>query len=106
MDERPDLQRSVRDERYLFIRSYMPHRPEGQHVAYMFETPTTVAWKALHDAGALSSAQAAFWGRKPLRALFDLHRDPDEVVDVAADPAHRATLERLEAALLAHELSW
>jgi arylsulfatase A-like enzyme len=26
MDERYDLQRTVRDERYLYIRNYMPHR--------------------------------------------------------------------------------
>ena len=29
------------------------------------------------------------------RQLFDLHTDPDERVNVAGDPAHRATIDRL-----------
>ena len=45
MDERYDLVRSVRDKRYMYVRNYMPHRPHGQHIAYMFETPTTRVWQ-------------------------------------------------------------
>ena len=37
MDERYDLQRTVRDERYLYIRNYMPHRPYGQNMGYMWQ---------------------------------------------------------------------
>src|SRR5262245_13876048 len=36
MDERYDLQRSVTDGRYVYLRNYMPHLPAGQHVEYMF----------------------------------------------------------------------
>ena len=39
------------DERYVYVRNYMPHRIYGQHLGYMFETPTTRVWKELHDDG-------------------------------------------------------
>ncbi|HVR76562.1 MAG TPA: sulfatase-like hydrolase/transferase, partial [Planctomycetota bacterium] len=49
MDERIDLVRCVTDGRFVYVRNYLPHRIAGQHVEYMFETPTTRSWKALYD---------------------------------------------------------
>ena len=102
MDERYDFVRGVRDQRYLYVRNYAPHRIYGQHVAYMFQTPTTRAWKALYDAGRLEPAQRRFWETKPAEQLYDLEADPDEVNDLAADPRHAATLDRLRGALGDH----
>jgi uncharacterized sulfatase len=102
MDERYDLIRTVRDARYVYIRNYMPHRPYGQHVAYMFETPTTSAWKGMHDAGQLTPEQAAFWKPKPTDELYDLEADPWEVRNLADSARHRAVRDRLRAALDAH----
>lgn len=99
MDERYDLVRSARDERYVYIRNYMPHKIYGQHVAYMFETPTTQVWKRLYEEGKLDAAQRAFWERKPPEELYDLQTDPDEVRNLAGSPEHQATLERFRAAL-------
>ncbi len=105
MDERYDLVRSVTDGRFVYLRNYLPHLPHGQHVAYMFETPITRVWKKLFDAGQLTPAQAHFWQPRPAEELYDLHTDPDEVVNLAGSPAHRAVLERLRAALREHLLS-
>ena len=98
MDERYDLVRSVRDERFVYIRNYLPHLPYGQHISYMFETPTTQVWKKLFDAGKLNAAQSTFWKPKSPEELYDLQSDPDEVNNLAASPAHAATLERLRKA--------
>jgi uncharacterized sulfatase len=98
MDERYDLVRSVRDQRYVYIRNYMPHRIYGQHIGYMFETPTTRVWKERYDAGQLKAPQTYFWQTKPVEELYDLQSDPDEVKNLAADPQHRQTLERLRQA--------
>jgi arylsulfatase A-like enzyme len=98
MDERPDLSRSVFDGRYVYIRNYQPHRPWGQHVAYMFETPTTRVWKWMFDLGQLNDVQSAFWRPKPPEELYDLEQDPDEVRNLAGAASHRQILERLRAA--------
>ncbi len=97
MDERIDCVRSVRDRRYVYVRNYLPHLPHGQHVGYMFETPTTRVWKQLFDAGRLTAEQAAFWKPKAPEELYDLETDPDEVHNLAASPAHQPILARLRA---------
>jgi arylsulfatase A-like enzyme len=98
MDERQDMVRSVRDKRYVYVRNYMPHRPQGQHNAYMFETPTTAVWKKLYDEGKLQPPKTYFWEPKANEELYDLKADRDEVVNLAGRPEHRATLERMRAA--------
>ncbi|MBS0266079.1 MAG: sulfatase-like hydrolase/transferase [Planctomycetes bacterium] len=95
MDERYDLVRSATDGRYVYLRNYLPHLPAGQHLDYMFQTPTTRVWKKLHDAGQLSAAQAQFWSEKPSEELYDLEQDPDEVQNLAESADHQPILERL-----------
>lgn len=94
MDERPDLVRSLRDKRYVYLRNYMPYRPHGQHVSYQFQTPTTREWKALFDRGRLNAAQRRFWEVRPAEELYDLQNDPDEVHNLAGNPQYRDVLER------------
>jgi uncharacterized sulfatase len=98
MDERYDLVRSVRNQRYIYIRNYMPHKIYGQHLAYMFETPTTTVWKRLYDEGKLNDAQSRFWQTKPAEELYDLQQDVDEITNLAGSPQHKAELKKLRAA--------
>jgi uncharacterized sulfatase len=99
MDERLDLVRSVRDSRYIYIRNYMPHKIYGQHIAYMFQTPTTRVWKQLFEEGKLNAVQARFWQPKPPEELYDLQQDPDEVNNLAGSPAHQDVLNRMRRVL-------
>ncbi len=98
MDERNDLVRSVTDGRHVYIRNYMPHKIYGQHVEYMFQTPTTVVWKQLHDEGKLNREQDSFWNPKPPEELYDLNNDRDEVKNLARSPAHRDILAKFHRA--------
>ncbi|HLJ91880.1 MAG TPA: sulfatase-like hydrolase/transferase, partial [Gemmataceae bacterium] len=102
MDERIDLVRSVTDGRYVYLRNYMPHLIYGQHIAYMFETPTTRIWKHLHDEGKLTRAQDLFWKTKPPEELYDLASDPDEVHNLVGSPAHQAIVKQLRQAQQDH----
>ena len=95
MDERYDMQRSVRNQRFLYIRNYMPHMIYGQHIAYMFATPTTQVWKNLYDQGNLKPPQTFFWETKPPEELYDIQADPDEVKNLVASSDHQAVLQEL-----------
>ena len=95
MDERYDMVRTVRDKRYIYIRNYMPHKPYGQHVSYMFQTPTTRVWHKMFLAGKLNEAQSHFWKTKPSEELYDLENDPDEVRNLATSSEHQETLARM-----------
>ncbi|MEX0818669.1 MAG: sulfatase-like hydrolase/transferase [Pirellulaceae bacterium] len=98
MDERYDMVRSVGDGRYVYIRNYMPHKIYGQHIDYMFQTPTTRVWKAMFDAGELNEAQSRFWQVKPAEELYDLENDPDEIHNLSASPQHQVIRERMRQA--------
>jgi hypothetical protein len=105
MDERYDMARSVTDGRFRYIRNYYPSQPWGQHLEYLWRQPSMKEWAGLFAAGKLNAAQRAFFENKPTEELFDCAADPDNVRNLAADPAARPQLLRLRAALRAHQLA-
>jgi uncharacterized sulfatase len=102
MDERYDMTRSVRDDRYIYLRNYNPHKIYGQHIAYMFQTPTTQVWQRLYLEGQLKPPQTCFWETKPYEELYDLVVDPDETVNLIGKPEIGPVAERLRRALDQH----
>ncbi len=104
MDERIDLCRAVTDGRYRYIRNYRPELPTMQYVTYLWQQATMKDWDRLHKEGKLNAVQESFFQPHPAEQLFDLTKDYDNVNNLAGDPAHRATLERLRAANRAHLL--
>lgn len=61
------------------------------------------SWRAIAAAPAIrlgKRTQAAYL-KRPAEELYDLTRDPDELVNLAADPAHAAVRDTLRARLLA-----
>jgi len=105
MDERIDFLRAVRSKRYLYIRNYMPHLPYGQHLAYMFETPTTRVWKALYDEGKLQPPATYFWEPKPPEELYDVTADPHQIHNLAGRPEFADVLNEMRSALREHILA-
>ena len=98
MDERYDMVRTVFDGRHVYIRNYMPHKPYGQYLDYMFQTPTTRVWYDLYHAGKLNAAQSIFWQTKPAEELYDLETDPDEVHNLARSKDHSDVMKRMRKA--------
>ncbi len=105
MDERYDLARAATDGRYRYIRNYYPNQPWGQHLAYLWQQASMNEWAGLFATGKLNAAQRAFFEPKPVEELFDCANDPDNVRNLAADPAVRPQLLRLRAALRGHLLA-
>lgn len=104
MDERYDLARAATDGRYRYIRNYYPDQPWGQPLEYLGRQASMREWRELFTAGKLNATQRAFFEPKPVEELFDCASDPDNVRNLAADPAARPRLLRLRAELRAHQL--
>jgi HEAT repeat protein len=105
MDERYDMVRTIRDERYRYIRNYAPHRPLGQHVAFEWQTDGYRALDTAHRAGRLAPIQEQFFREKPAEELYDLKADPDQVHNLIAAPEHQQRLSAMKTALDAHMLA-
>ncbi|WP_306322061.1 MULTISPECIES: sulfatase [unclassified Streptomyces] len=105
MDERYDMIRTVRDARFRYIRNYHPHRPLGQHQGFAWLAAGYRSWETEHLAGRLDDTRSAFWRPKPGVELYDTVADPDQVHNLAGDPAYAEVERRLERALRAHLLA-
>lgn len=98
MDEAYDLIRTVRDRRYHYFRNFRPDLSYGQDIAYMNEMPTMQELRRLHAAGELTGPPALYFRpTKPVEELFDTEQDPHELHNLADDPQHQETLQRLRA---------
>lgn len=97
MDTSVDRMRVVRTERFKYIRNYLPAVPYMQHNAYKEANyPTWNLVKELHKQGKLTPEADLFAAEtKPIEELYDLAADPHEVKNLAAVPAHAATLKEL-----------
>lgn len=100
-DETVDRIRSVRTQRYLYIKNFMPERPYTQPNAYkQRQYPALQVMKDLHAEGKLTPEQARFMApRKPDEELYDMEKDPHQLRSLADSPAHAATLRELRGKL-------
>ncbi len=99
MDERVDFIRTVRDERYRYTRNFMPKVPAFPWLTYMERLESSKAFRRLQASGEVGRFSSFLAESKPAEELYDLESDPDEFTNLAADPAHRETLERLRGEL-------
>jgi len=100
MDIEYDMMRSARDKQFLYIRNFAPDLPYAGHIVYRNQSAIMQEWLRLQAEGKLTGP-AALWMRthRPAEELYDTKADPHQVRDLAADPAHRATLERMRKAV-------
>jgi len=100
-DETVDRIRTVRDRRYRYIRNFYPERPFLQLNRYKeFTYPMIPVMRELHAAGELTPVQARLLApTRPEEELYDLEEDPYEVENLAGQPAHHDTLERMRGEL-------
>ena len=96
VDEVFDLSRSVRDQRFLYIRNFMPHLRGCRRKAY---SDASTFRRELSASPRKASSNAAHSPtprpRKPLEELYDTEADPHQIHNLAAAPDHRATLETM-----------
>lgn len=99
MDERCDNVRAIRDQRFLYIRNYMPYAPWGQHLNYLWTMRATQAWEQHHKEGKTDAITGRFFGTKPMEEFYDTAADPDNVHNLIDQPEYAKEAARLSQAL-------
>ncbi len=97
-DEKYDMIRAVRDQRFKYLRNYRPEQGYYLAVKYRENMPIMQELLRLKEEGTLTPEQA-LWFReeKPEEELFDCENDPHELHNIADDPNYKEELERLRA---------
>ena len=96
VDEVRDLARSVRNERYLYIRNYMPHLGYNQPTVWPDRGEIRHEFYRLSSPAKMNAAQWHFAGpTRPVEELFDCQNDPHNLNNLAGSKEHREVLERL-----------
>jgi len=99
-DESTDMQRSVLDGRFVYIKNFMTELPLIFRNKYREKVPMNKKLIDMDINGELSGDAAyIFMKTKPLEELYDLHTDPYEVHNLAFDPAYESKLMELRTAL-------
>lgn len=100
-DETIDRIRSVRTDRFLYIRNSYPKRPLLQPNAYKDDKVIVKALRNLHEEGKLDSLTAAllFSPMREPEELYEWTTDRWQLKNLAGDPAHRQTLESMRSRL-------
>lgn len=99
MDERYDRVRMVRDKKFRYLYNYMPEQLYYQDISFRIQMPLMKEILTLRDNGKLNPTQMGWFMAKPVEELYDVEHDPDELQNLAADPAYRSKLVELRAAL-------
>lgn len=98
-DETVEYIRSVRTDRWLYIKNYLPERPHLQPNAYKDGKSIVETLRALHAAGKLDKVQEQllFAPKRPAEELYEWTKDGYQLKNLADDPKHAKTLAELRA---------
>jgi hypothetical protein len=100
VDEVYDTARSVRDERWLYIRNYRPHLSWAPPERYSDGSGFRRELIALARQGKLGQGPTAWLApTRPREELYDTVADPQQLKNLAAEPAHAQTRDRMRGAL-------
>jgi uncharacterized sulfatase len=100
---RYDCVRAVRTATFKYIRNYQPWKPLYQEVPGFEDAPAMKALRAAMKSRSLPEAAKPFCAPTRLpEELYDVTNDPDELHNLAADPAYAKTLVQMRLHLAAH----
>lgn len=87
VDESYDMIRSVRTDKYLYIRNYYPNEPFSIWVPYLSKMPIYREMLRLDAEGKLSGPQKSWFAySRPPEELYDVKADPFQIKNLVNDP--------------------
>ncbi|GAB5560475.1 MAG: sulfatase [Synoicihabitans sp.] len=94
-DEKTDFVRTLRRGNFKYMRNYTPFTVDMLHNNYRYRQLAYREWRRLYRADELTPEQAQFFEPRAPEALYDISKDPDEINNLADDPAYRDVLNNL-----------
>ena len=85
-DEKFDMVRTYRKNKWKYIRNYQAYYADGLQNNYRYRQLAYDNWRNLYRADRLNPAQRQFFERRPVEQLFNLENDPHEINNLATDP--------------------
>ncbi len=97
-DSAYDRVRAVRDKQFKYLRNYYPQQPYVSWIPFRNAHPIMAELMRLHVLGELGTVPSQFLANsRPVEELYDCKSDPHETRNLASDPEHQDTLERMRA---------
>ncbi len=94
-DEKYDMVRGVRKDKFKYLRNYQPYNADGLRNNYRYIQLAYREWLDLHDQKALNEVEDAFFQFKAPEALYDIEADPFETKNLANDPEYLIQLKEM-----------
>jgi arylsulfatase A-like enzyme len=100
-DETIERLRSVRTDKFLYIRNFHPQRPHLQPNAYKDGKTIVQTLRSLHAHGKLPAVSESllFSPTRPTEELYDYKNDPFQLTNLAANPEFKTQLQSHRAKL-------
>lgn len=99
-DETTEIIRSVRSEKFKYIRNFLSYRPHAQRNQYKDGKKISMHTKELFERGKLNELQGRFYQpRRPVEELYDLENDPYEINNLASNTDYKSELNGFREAL-------
>jgi arylsulfatase A-like enzyme len=99
IDEIMDRQRSIRSDRYKYIKSWYPDVAGGHTLNYRDNLDMVRAWRKAWQAGALPAVQSRWFEPAGAEQLYDIVVDPHELNNLASSAEHQSVLMEMRTAL-------
>ena len=99
MDARYDRVRAVHDKKFEYLFNYMPEKPYYQDINYRLNIPMMKEIMTMKEAGKITNPYLKSWfDTKPKEELYDVENDPDQLHNLAQDPAYQDKLQEMRTA--------
>ncbi|PKG81853.1 sulfatase [Colwellia sp. 75C3] len=99
LDEFPFRERAVRSNQFKYIKNYAPNKPGATHLAYRDQMILMQDLWREFEAGRMNKQQAFWFNNRPAEELYNIIKDPEEVNNLASNPAYKKQLKKMQSAL-------